>query len=174
VGLSLRIRHVLAGESGPLRDIRLRSLAADPDAFGATHAHESGLPLRWFEEWAARSGDGSEQRTFVLVDDADAWLGLALARSDEPDSRGAVINAMWVAPGARGMGGARLLCDACVAWATEHGFPEIALDVFVGNDRARRIYEAAGFAIRSEEMRTQHGRTLHDYVMVRPLTDEPG
>jgi RimJ/RimL family protein N-acetyltransferase len=144
-------------------------LEADPDAFGGTYAHESELPGSWWDGWAARSQDGQEQRTYVLADDTDAWLGIALARDDRPDSSGAVINAMWVAPEARGRGGARLLCDACVAWARAHGFPEIVLDVVVGNERALRVYEAAGFVIRGETTWHGHGRTLHEYVMARAL-----
>jgi hypothetical protein len=34
----VRVRHVLAAEHGRLRELRLASLAADPEAFGATHA----------------------------------------------------------------------------------------------------------------------------------------
>ena len=165
----LRIRHVPAGEAARLRAIRLRSLAADPDAFGGTYEHESGLPDSWWSDWAARSGAGREQRTFVLVDDTDSWLGIALARDDRPDSIGAVINAMWVAPEARGRGGARLLCDACVAWAREHGLPESVLDVVIDNERALRVYAAAGFVIRGETTWHGHGRTLHEYVMARTL-----
>jgi ribosomal protein S18 acetylase RimI-like enzyme len=137
---------------------------------GGTHAHESGLPDTWWTSWAAASEDGRAQRTFLLVDDGDTWLGMALARDDAPESPSAVINAMWVAPEARGMGGARLLCDACVAWASARGFPEVVLDVARGNTRALHVYEAAGFAIRSEETRIQHGRTLHEYVMARRLS----
>lgn len=169
MGDALQIRHVVAAEAGRLREIRLSSLAADPGAFGGTHTHEDALPQSWWDTWAARSEDGSEQRTFVLADGADAWRGIALARSGEPASRSAAINAMWVAPEARGMGGARLLCDACVAWAREHGFAEIVLDVVVGNDRALRVYEAAGFVIRGETTWHGHGRSLHEYVMARAL-----
>lgn len=159
----------MAAESARLCEIRLAALAGDPDAFTSTLAHEAGLPETWWDDWAARSEDGGEQRTFVLTDSSDAWLGLALVRSDEPGSRSAVINAMWVAPEARGRDGAGVLCDACAAWAKEQVFPELMLDVVVGNDPALRAYAAAGFAIRGETTWSRHGRTLHEYVMARPL-----
>ena len=165
----LSIRHVRAGESARLRDVRLAALAADPDAFAATHAHEAGLGEAWWQWWADQSEDGTEQRTFVLVDAADRWLGLALVRREEPGSATATLNAMWVAPEARGRRGALALCAACADWGRAQGMRELTLEVVIGNDSARRAYEAAGFAVRGETTWTGHGRTLHELLMVRPL-----
>jgi RimJ/RimL family protein N-acetyltransferase len=166
----LRIRHVLGHESRRLRELRLRSLAADPDAFASTHARERAFAAARWRRWAADSEDGARQRTFVVVDGADRWLGLALVRGDPPDSAAAVLNAMWVAPEARGRRAALALSDACADWALARGYRELTLQVVIGNESALRAYEAAGFVIRGETTWTGHRRTLREYVMARTLS----
>ena len=58
----MRVRHVLAHEADRLREIRLRSLASDPDAFGATFEGDAARPYDWWERGAKRSEQGSERR----------------------------------------------------------------------------------------------------------------
>lgn len=163
-----RVRHVRAGEHGPLRRLRLWSLATDPGAFGSTYARVAARPAQWWEQWAAQSEIGTSQRTFIL-DDHDSWLGMALVRLDDEEPGSAILNAMWVAPRARGRRAAALLCDACAAWATDRGCRELRLAVVVGNDAARRAYEAAGFAICGQTTWSRDGRVLDEFVMARPL-----
>jgi ribosomal protein S18 acetylase RimI-like enzyme len=139
----MRIRHVLAHEGDRLKAIRLRSLEADPEGFSSTHAREVAFADEVWATRAAASAAGDEGRTYVVVDDDDRWLGLAVARRDEHGI--AVLNAMWVAPEARGRGAAKALCDACVGWAREHGFASIDVEVFADNVAGRQLYEATGF-----------------------------
>ncbi|MBE2319912.1 GNAT family N-acetyltransferase [Solirubrobacter sp. CPCC 204708] len=137
--MALTVRHVLAHEADRLREIRLRSLASDPDAFGSTYERDAARPAEWWE----RSAANPEQRTFVAVRGADEWVGMALVRPGE--GAAAVINAMWVAPEARGRGAGRALVDACCAWAHERGFEAVMLSVRSANAPARAAYAAAGF-----------------------------
>jgi ribosomal protein S18 acetylase RimI-like enzyme len=51
---------------------------------------------------------------------------------------------MWVDPAWRSHGVGRRLLDAVVVWAGERGL-RCHLDVTVGNDAARRLYEGYGF-----------------------------
>jgi RimJ/RimL family protein N-acetyltransferase len=171
---ALRIRHVLASEHARLRTLRLASLATDPDAFGATYARDAAQPPEWWTRWAAQSQDGSRQRTFVPVDARDRWLGLALVRRDDDRPSAAVLHAMWVAPEARGRGAAGLLCDACAAWAAEHGLHELTLTVLVGNEPAKRAYQAAGFALTGRTSWDRHGSTLTAFIggQSRPAPDD--
>jgi RimJ/RimL family protein N-acetyltransferase len=134
----MRVRHALAHEHDVLRQLRLASLAEDPEAFGGTYARAVSQPSEWWERWAAQSELGSSQRTFVLEADDGRWMGLALVRLDDERSDAAVLNAMWVAPEARGRGAAGLLCEACAAWAASRGCRELTLTVVVENDAARR------------------------------------
>jgi RimJ/RimL family protein N-acetyltransferase len=167
---SPRVRHVRADEHDRLRALRLQALSSDPAAFTATYARDVGQPPEWWHRWAAQSDAGDQQRTFVLVDAEDRWLGLALARRDADRPAAAVINAMWVAPEARG-GGARALCDACAAWAAERGLDEITLTVLADNANARRAYEAAGFAVQGRTTWSRHDRTLDEFINDRPAGD---
>lgn len=140
----MRIRHILAHEVDRLRDIRLRALATDPYAYGSTYAAEIQRPASWWEGWAQRSEDGV-QRTFIAVDAADRWVGLALVREDDEAPGDAVVNSMWVAPEARGLGVGRALCSACAEWARSRGFPVVRLTAKVGNAAAIGLYESLGF-----------------------------
>lgn len=163
------VRHVLGSEHHRLRQLRLASLAGDPQAFGSTYAREAAQPMAWWERWAEQSERGTSQRTFVLEADDGRWLGLALVRLDEQSSGSAVLNAMWVAPAARGRRLAALLCEACAGWAAERRCLELTLTVVVDNGAARRAYELAGFAVCGETTWVRDGRTLEELVMARAL-----
>jgi RimJ/RimL family protein N-acetyltransferase len=165
----MRVRHALAHEHNGVRQLRLASLAEDPEAFGGTYAQTVSQPSEWWERWAAQSELGNSQRTFVLEADDGRWIGLALVRLDDERSDAAVLNAMWVAPQARGRGAAGLLCEACAAWAASRGCRELTLTVVVENNAARCAYEAAGFAVRDKTTWVRDGRTLDEFVMVRSL-----
>ena len=88
----MQVRQVRRGDEALLRELRLASLAADPQAFGSTYARHATRPPEWSERWAADSEAGTSQRTFVLVGEDGRWLGLAMARLDE--SRSAEVMAM--------------------------------------------------------------------------------
>jgi ribosomal protein S18 acetylase RimI-like enzyme len=166
---AFHVRPVRRHEAGELRTIRLAALAADPDAFGSTYAREVGRPPAWWERWAADSDDGRDARTFVAIDAAGRWLGLALVRRDAAEPGTAVLHAMWVAPEARRRGAARALCDACAGWARARGVDTVALGVAEGNGAAIAAYRAAGFAVAGETTSTYGERTLREVVMRRRL-----
>ncbi len=169
----MRVRHVRAGEADRLRELRLASLKADPHAFAVTYEADLAKPASWWQRGARLSEDGREQRTFVVTDDADRWLGLALVRPDDQSPGDAVLNAMWIEPEARRRGGARLLCDACATWAAEHGFRALNLAVVIGNDAAQRAYEAAGFVRSHTTTWVEEGRTLEELILTRRLEPAP-
>jgi RimJ/RimL family protein N-acetyltransferase len=154
----VHVRQVRRGDQALLHELRLASLAADPQAFGSTYARDAARPPEWWKRWAADSEDGGRQRTFVLVGEGGRGLGLAMARLDE--SRSAEVVAMWVAPEARGRRAARSLCEACAAWAAKQGARELTLSVVIDNWPARRAYEAAGFEICGKSTWDRAGRSL--------------
>jgi GNAT superfamily N-acetyltransferase len=168
----VRIEYVRAGDAARLRELRLASLQADPGAFGATYESDAAQPASWWERGATLSDAGVEQRMYVVVEDG-RWLGLALVRPDDDSPGDAVLNAMWVAPEARGRGAARALCDACAQWAAERGFSALNAAIVAGNEPARRAYESAGFVPSHEATWTGHGRTLQELVLRRPLRAAP-
>jgi RimJ/RimL family protein N-acetyltransferase len=168
---------VARGEAAPLRAVRLRALSTDADAFGSTTAREEARPAAWWEEWAAASGAGEAQRTFVVVDERHGpggpFLGLAMACRDPAHSDGAVIYSMWVAPEIRGQGSGLFLCEMSARWALERGLTALRLAVFDENARARRAYANAGFVVEDRAVvKTGDGRVYEELRMVRPL--KPG
>lgn len=165
----VRVRHVLADEHAALRELRLASLASDPEAFGSTYARDAARPPEFWTGWSARSEEGTTERTFVLTNDEDSWLGLVIVRLEESTSSAAELLAMWVAPEARGRGAAQSLCDACAAWAKERGCEELTLSVAVDNEGAQRAYTKAGFAVRGQTTSSHGERTLDVLVMSRTL-----
>jgi AbrB family looped-hinge helix DNA binding protein len=166
--MGLPVRHVLAGEQDRLRALRLRALESDPGAFGSTFAAEAARPPEWWATWAASSEAGDTERTFVGETDG-CWVGLALARTQDDGPGAAMLNAMWVAPEARGRRLARALCDACAAWAAGRGFAEIVLEVAEDNHAARRAYEAAGFEVAGLSTWSSDGQIVQELLMRRAL-----
>ena len=159
-------------ESERLRALRLRALATDPEAFSSTYAEASSRPLEEWQHRAAFSEAGTLQRTFVVAGEDDTWLGMALVRLRKEDPGVAALNAMWVAPEARGAGAAKLLGDACAMGAAQHGCAELTLGIFAGNVRARRAYEAAGFVFTQEiSWIRPDGTTADVQRMTRMLKD---
>jgi DNA-binding MarR family transcriptional regulator/N-acetylglutamate synthase-like GNAT family acetyltransferase len=95
-----------------------------------------------------------------------AWIGelgsgivgsVFLVRADEKIAK---LRLLYVEPSARGLGIGRRLVEQCVRGAQERGYEMLTLwtnDVLVS---ARRIYEAAGFQLVSEERHKSFGKKL--------------
>ena len=60
------------------------------------------------------------------------------------ESHGHVFDIV-VARDGEGRGAGRALLEAAERWARERGYRLLTLNVFVGNERAREVYERAGF-----------------------------
>ena len=100
-----------------------------------------------YRRWLAEAG------AFVLLArDDDAVVGYALVRPDEPSAtwrhpgRPALLEALSVAPAARGGGiGAALMARVREECRGE-GYDALMLGVVAGNRAAQRFYERQGFA----------------------------
>ncbi|WP_242658144.1 GNAT family N-acetyltransferase [Klenkia brasiliensis] len=116
-----------------MRDVRLRALAADPDAFGPTLDGERDLAAdRWRERVTGAAWFLSHP------------LGLVGATREDDD---AVLSGMWVSPTARGQGVGRLLVGAVDAWAAGQGATRLVARVFDDNAPALGLWAALGFAV---------------------------
>jgi RimJ/RimL family protein N-acetyltransferase len=133
------IRRVEAEDWELLRDVRLRALSEDPDAFLATHAQESRFAD---SQWQARAVQ-SNGASFV-VEGADGPEGLVTGIVDA-DPAIVFLVGMWVAPVLRGGGAARELVAQVVEWARARGAERVCLSVEGQNLRAARLYERCGF-----------------------------
>ena len=133
------IRRVESDDWKLLRDVRLRALREDPDAFLATHDQEAAFAD---EQWQARASQ-AHGASFV-VEGEDGGEGLATGIIDS-DPAVVFLVGMWVAPARRGDGTARELVRRVVDWARSREARLVCLSVEGANDRAARLYERCGF-----------------------------
>lgn len=125
-------------------ELRLRSLADSPDAFGSTLDLERQRPA---EEWKSRLAAGTRSPTDLplLAMCNDNPAGLAWARIEPADPSLANLFQMWVAPEFRGRGLGAQLLQSAISWARIQSAAELHLGVTVGDTPAARLYRAAGF-----------------------------
>ena len=110
------------------RDIRLRSLADSPDAFGSTFEREETFTE---EDWRRRLTGP----VYVVDDPRPVAIGGIFDNKGTPHVWG-----MWTEPTHRGRGHARAILDALIPAGTP-----AQLDVNVANAGARTAYERYGF-----------------------------
>ena len=134
------IREVTRDDWRCLRDVRLRALATDPDAFLDTHAAASEFPD---EHWQERATPHDRQSSFVF-ERAGRFDGMVSCFvADDPAA--VFLVGMWVAPEHRGTNVARGLVEHVVEWARTNGAVRVCLSVEGPNRRAARLYEKCGF-----------------------------
>lgn len=102
------------------------------------------------DELAAIMADDSRP-IFVAVDEDDRVLGYAFCISQDhkgdhvlTDVRSLYIDDLCVDENIRGKHVGRFLYDFVVSYARERGYYNVTLNVWEGNDRAKRFYESMG------------------------------
>lgn len=126
------------------RDIRLRALETDPQAFYSTAGDASNFAEK---EWRRRLS-APNSGTFVLSGATETDTGLVGAlpyNEDDAEPGDYQLVSMWVAPEARGTGAAHELVRAALAHAKGKGARRVVLWVAWGNVRAEMLYQAHGF-----------------------------
>lgn len=148
-----------------VRDLRLRSLADAPDAFGSTLDRERGHGeaewIEWIEGW-----HGATNALFV-AERGEEWIGMAVGSrtGEEPEAH---LYGMWVDPAWRGDGiGARLV-EEVLGWARSWGADSVILGVTETNDGAAGFYEHLGFADTGERYPLREHSPLTCRVLRRP------
>ncbi len=114
--------------------------------------------------------DPAREEAFIADRGGEVMGSVFLFRGETPDT--AKLRLLYVDAAARGQGlGARLV-DACIEAARARGYARLRLwtqDCLVS---ARRIYQAAGFNLVSEERHRRFGHDLNAQIWERSLTDE--
>jgi RimJ/RimL family protein N-acetyltransferase len=139
-------RRVELGDWQRLRDVRLRALAGDPDAFLQTLEQAQTFPD---EHWHERARPSDTQVTFVHEHGDVFDASVSAFVSDAPGI--SYLVGMWVAPELRGSGVAGELVACIVDWSRERGLARVVLSVEGGNARAARLYEKCGFVELAEQ-----------------------
>jgi ribosomal protein S18 acetylase RimI-like enzyme len=135
------------------RDIRLRSLADAPDAFGSTLEREQAFGE---DDWRRRLTGP----VYVVEDPRPVSIGGVFDNQGTPHIWG-----MWTDPDHRGRGHARAILDALIPAGTD-----AQLDVNVTNGDARIVYERYGFVGtgRLEPLRPGSDQRIELMVLTRP------
>jgi len=155
-GLTARV--CTAEDWSTWRDLRLRSLADSPQAFGSTLEREQAFTEA---DWRGRVTGWRDPADdvagpAVLVRAGDEAVGMGGGFRDEPGMLHVV--AMWTVPAWRGRGAGRLALDTLRAWADERGL-RLHLDVEQSNTGARRLYERYGFEATGDSKELRPGST---------------
>ena len=148
------VRRLRPDDWEDFRDIRLRSLAESPDAFGSTLDREQGFTE---SDWRQRlSGP-----VYVVDDPTPVSIGGVFDNHGIPHVWG-----MWTEPGHRGRGHAHRILDALIPPGTT-----AQLDVNIANDDARAVYERYGFVGTGRVEPLRPGSEMRIELMVLPLPD---
>lgn len=138
----IRIRRIGPNEGLVLRDLRLRSIADAPDAFGQPLDEARVRPdVEWHR--SARQSSHGDNRTWLIAHGPDSSLGLVQGRKRRPATL--LLFSMWVDPSARRLGVGRMLIEALEDWGRQWDASETILWVFGGNARAIGFYRDLGF-----------------------------
>lgn len=166
----VELRRVRPGDGPALRDVRLRALRTDPDAFAASYDQAVARDDDVWDEIAARAASGSEEVVYVAEAQGGPFVAMvgAFTRADEPSARN--LYGMWVAPEARGSGLGMRLVDVIKEWSRDVGANEVKLWVVETNHPAVRLYERAGFVPTGEAQPLPSNPALIDTRMRVALT----
>jgi ribosomal protein S18 acetylase RimI-like enzyme len=166
------IRRIRSDEGAMLRDLRLRALRDDPDAFGSSYQREVDRSGEAWEKWAVESAAGQRQCLFV-AESRSSWVGLAGAYTHDSEPQVRRLFGMWVHPEARAAGIGAGLVDVIVDWSIESGAEEVRLWVVEANDSALGLYLRKGFEETGELQPLPSNPSLTETQMVLRLTEPP-
>lgn len=161
------IRRVTVDDLDLYRAIRLRALRDSPSAFGSTYAAELERPQIEWAERVSRAAAGNTRAIFLAFDGAEC-VGLVGCVEDDLDADRQLVS-MWVAASHRGTGLANRLVDVVLSWAEEVGARRVGLWVTRDNDRARRLYERAGFSVTGDSQPLPSDPRIEEIRMVREI-----
>jgi DNA-binding MarR family transcriptional regulator/GNAT superfamily N-acetyltransferase len=123
--------------------------------YGWSDAYEA-LVARIVADFAS-GHDPERERGWIAEIDGEPVGSVFCVKDDETTAR---LRLLWVEPIARGRGVGGLLVRTCVHFARGAGYESMALWTVSLLRSARRLYEAEGFALASEEPTRMFGHDL--------------
>lgn len=165
---TVTVRQLTPADVDAYRELRLLALRASPAAFGSSYEDEAILPL---EAFTSRLDGGTGLQLFGAFASGEIVGMVGLGRLTGPKERHRTeVRSMFVRPEARGQGvGRQLLVHVLGLADAMDGVRQVTLTVTAGNDSARRLYEAHGFAPygQAPEALFVDGSYHDDVLMVR-------
>ena len=152
-----------------LRDLRLRSIADAPDAFGQPIEEARARPVTEWHRSARQSAHG-DSRTWLIAETDEASVGLVQGRRRRPWTL--LLFSMWVDPSVRRLGVGRRLIDALEAWGRDWDAGETILWVYGGNAAAIRFYRDLRFEVLRSGQDAESGARFGALAMRRDI-DSP-
>ena len=142
------VRPTRESDAPAYRELRLQSLRAHPEVFGADHATSAARPIEHWRE-RMRAGAGGVGGVTYVAEAAEGLIGMtSLVRNDLAKTRHAAnIYGVYTHPAWRGAGVADALLDACVEFARSLGLRLLKLGVVTTNASAIRLYGRHGFTV---------------------------
>lgn len=162
----LRIRRIRADEGLTLREMRLRSLADSPDAFGQRLDEARHRPSADWQHSARQSAQG-ESHTWFFAELNGQVVGIVQGRKRRP--RTLLLFSMWVDPSGRRIGLGSALISELEDWARHWGATETVLWVYGGNARAIEFYRDLGFEANRDEADIEAGGQFGAISMRRDI-----
>jgi RimJ/RimL family protein N-acetyltransferase len=166
------IRPSREADAPAFRELRLESLRAHPEAFGADYESSAAQPLEHWQERMRRGAGGPHGVTYV-ADATGELVGMTtLVRNDLLKTRHAgSIFGVYTHPDWRGAGVAHALLEACVGYASSLGLRLVKLGVVTTNASAIQLYQRCGFLVYGVEPEAiQHAGVYYDeLIMYRRL-----
>ncbi len=138
----IRIRRIRPGDGLILRELRLRSLADAPDAFGQPLSEARVRPEGEWDRSARQSSRGNN-RIWLIAETSERTVGLVQGRRRRPSTL--LLFSMWVDPSARRLGVGRMLIESLEAWAVGWHAAQTILWVLGANESAIEFYRDLGF-----------------------------
>jgi len=170
------LRPLAIGDRVAYRDLRLRALREEPEAFTSSFEEEAASAERWAVERLSMPPDHN-----VIVgafDAAGRLVGVAgiERRTRAKERHKALLYGMYVVPEVAGQGlGRRLVATVVEAARQWPGLSQITLTVTRGNERARRLYAAAGFTtfgIEVDAIRIGAASFDKEHMVLRLVADQ--
>src|SRR5579863_1582300 len=134
--IELTVRQLGPADAEQYRQIRLRALVTDPEAFSSIFAAENARPLVWF-------ADRLKQEIILAAFSGADLVGI-VGLSMLGDARAGILWEMYVPPHTRRRGIGRRLIDAVIDHACGR-IDVLQLNVVPQNRGARRFYANCGF-----------------------------
>ena len=162
----IRIRRIGPNDGLTLRDLRLRSIADAPNAFGQPLAEARDRPGSEWHRSARQSAHG-DNRTWLIAETADGSVGLVQGRKRRPSTL--LLFSMWVDPSVRRLGIGRTLIEALEEWGRGWDASETILWVYGGNAAAIRFYRDLGFEAVKDGQDAESGARFGALAMRRDI-----